>query len=82
MTNMKWSFVDASMDPSGDPNWILVDDGDSKAAISCTFDLVKRIVEGLNLLDASSDKGLIGAMQDMKFDIVFTPTPKPARVRR
>ena len=79
MTNMKWTYVSGLNED--EPTWIIVDSGISKGHLLGPETLADDIVKGLNLLDASKDKGMIQAMQDQTFDIIFTPSPK-RRVRK
>ena len=60
-------------------SWLLMDQGHSVGHLLVPEHIADSIVEGLNLIDASKDKGMIQAMQDMEFDIVFTPAPAKKR---
>ena len=81
MTGMGWSKASALNED--EPTWLLMDQGRSIGHLLVPEHVADKIVEGLNLIDASTDKGLIQAMQDMEFDIQFTPTkPRRPRVRK
>ena len=74
MTGMCWTKADSLNED--EPQWLLLDQGRSVGHLLVPEDIADKIVEGLNLIDASKDKGLIQAMQDMEFDIIFEPKPR------
>lgn len=77
---MTWTYISTLND--GDDEWMLVEDGVSKATVFGKKLIVDEIAEAMNLLDASRDKGAIQAFADQHFDIVFTPQPPRPKSRR
>lgn len=75
---MTWTYISTL----NDDEWMLVDDGVSKATVFAGERIVDEITEAMNLLDASRDKGAIQAFAEQHFDIVFTPQPPRAKARK